>query len=589
MKSGPFAALLLSVCLPFFSAAAEEENFQKNYPVGSDLYRAISFLYIDQGLSLPSTAGPWSADELRKMLDRLDPSRFEQGATEAYHFARATLDERHGVFRFDLSSAIEAYFHMNTADFTTEGGWARGSEEREALFDLGMESWLAGLFYGYSSLTMQNSVYNSWNSAEGNSSTLWGSSALTTNVPLIPPASLNDLSCNFPYRAFASAGGSGWSFELGRDRYSWGPGESGNFVLGSHFLYHNMGRFTGYAKNFKYTLATSFFPYPGNYYPIIDPDTGAFVNQRTQDDAVSGLSMFLGHRLEWRLFGDRVGVALNEAVMYESADNTIDLSILSPTAIFHNYFERSNANSILSAEADWSPFRRLDLYGQLVVDEFALPSEAQPGLDPSARPNALGYMAGAKTAIPLGRGMLFGSAEWAKTDPYLYLRDSGDRDQELGEYGVDWVVAEREFYNPMGVAYTEKFLGYQFGCDAIVLDGRIGYRRFARWSVQANLFYMIHGTHDQWTTWGDEDDSVQDTETTPTTSHHTANNADKRANERDAASYTFSAGLRGDYALSRGFLVYGQVDYIHIRNPGNLSSRAPIWDLQVTAGIKCKL
>jgi len=223
------------------------------------------------------------------------------------------------------------------------------------------------------------------------------------------------------------------------------------------------------------------------------------------------------------------------------------------------------------------------------VDEFYLPGEPIPGVNADALPNAFGYMAGAKASYPLGNGMLFGSAEWAKTDPYLYLRDGGDRDQDQGEYGINWVVALREFNSSSGITYTEDFIGYQYGCDAIVYNANLGYKVFGKWSLEGNIFYMIHGTHDKWTTWGGQGDAAQDTETTPTTTHVTDNNGDLNADERNAASYTFVVGAHGGYTILKGLEVYGQVDYIHITNPGNINTNAPISDVQITAGVKYSL
>jgi hypothetical protein len=39
----------------------------------------------------------------------------------------------------------------------------------------------------------------------------------------------------------------------------------------------------------------------------------------------------------------------------------------------------------------------------------------------------------------------------------------------------------------------------------------------------------------------------------------------------------------------KGLELFGQVDYIHITNPGNISTKAPIWDVQLTAGVKYSL
>ncbi|HEY9054839.1 MAG TPA: hypothetical protein VIO60_08470 [Rectinemataceae bacterium] len=585
---------IASVCLFALMAAISAfgldvpGNLQKIYPVDSEVYEAIRYLYIDQGFALPSTTGPWSGDELAGMLERIDPAKLEGGAKATYEFALSSLGEGKKAVKFGLKTTVEGYYHRDTANFTKESEWIRGFDKRNPILDIILETWPSEHFYGYSSLPVGHSRFNGWNASEGDTSTLWGQSALTTNIPLLAPAVLTDLDFNVPYRAFGSIGGKGWSAEIGRDKYSWGPGESGNFVLGDHFLYHNMGRLTSYGKNFKYTFATSFFPHPSSYYPFIDGTTGAYNNWGSQDDNQTGLYMFIGHRLEGRLFKDKVGLALTEAVMYESPENSLDLRVLSPTAIFHNYYIRNNGNSMLSLEVDFSPIRYLNIYGQVGVDEFYLPGEPVPGVSADALPSAFAFMAGAKTSVPFGTGMFFGSAEWAKTDPYLYIRDNGSRNQAQGDYGLSWIAAIREF-SQAGISYTEDFLGYKYGGDAIVYNVKAGYKKFGRWSAEANFLYMIHGTHDLWTTWGNQNDATQDTETTPTTTHVTTNNADLDADERDSASYTFVIGARGSYKIIKGLEVFGQVDYIHIRNPGNLSANPPISDVQVTAGISYKL
>ncbi len=582
--------LLLGITLLMsgMSAVAQgSQNLQKIYPVNSEEYEAITLLYISQGYSLPSTTGPWSGDELSLMLSRVDRARLSGSLLETYDFAKASLGEGKKTVKFGLKTSLEASFHTDTTNFTRESDWTRGFDERNPFLDIVLETWPSEHFYGYSSLPVMNSRFNTWSATEGETSTLWGQSALTTNLPLAPPAVLTDLDFNIPYRAFGSIGGNGWSAEVGRDKLSWGPGESGNFVLGDHLLYHNVGRLTTYGKNFKYTFATSFFPHPDAYYPIID-GSGNFINRSNQDVPVTGLNMFIGHRLEGKLFNGKVGLAVTEAIMYQSPDNALDLTVLSPTAIFHNYYIRGNANSIISLELDYSPVNYVNLYGQMVVDEFVLPGEPVPGADPQALPNGFGFMFGTKATYPLGGGVLFGSAEWAKTDPYLYLRDNGDRDQDPGEYGINWVVAVREFCQ-QGVTYNEQFLGYEYGGDAIVLNANFGYRKFGKWSVEGNAFFMTHGTHDKWTVWGAQGDGAPDSETTPTTSHVTENNGDLNADDRDAASQTLVVGVSGSYSITPSMKVYGQADYIHITNPGNISANAPIQDIQLTVGLSYTL
>ena len=492
-------AFLLAAMCCFMSLSAfavdETRNLQKIYPVNSDVYQAITCLFLDQGLGLPSTAGPWSGDELAKMLDRIDSSRLRGGAVDTYNYAINTLNEGHHAFKFTLKATVEGYYHTNTTSFTKESQWIRGFDERNPVLDIILETWPSEHFYGFSSLPVMNDRYRDFSAATGWSEPLWGSSALTTNIPLVAPNTLNDLNMNIPYRAFGSIGGSGWSAEIGRDKYSWGPGVSGNLMLGDQILYHNMGRVTTYGKNFKYTFATSFFPYATDYEPLVD-GMGNYIQHQGQDSIQNGFKAFIGHRLEWKTLGGKLGIVVNEAIIYQSATNYLDLRVLSPTTIFHDYYVRSNANSMVGAEIDYTPFRYINLYGQAVVDEFCLPGEPVPGVDANALPSAYGFMAGAKVSVPFGKGMFFGSAEWAKTDPYLYLRDNGDRKQVFGDYSLNWAVAIREFNATSGITYTTDFLGYRYGCDAIVMNGHFGYKQYGKWSLQGNAFYMIHGTHD---------------------------------------------------------------------------------------------
>lgn len=66
--------LLVGLCIallvsPIFAVS----NQQKVYSLDSDIYEAIQILYVSQGLSLPSTTGPYSQAELTLMLEKLKP------------------------------------------------------------------------------------------------------------------------------------------------------------------------------------------------------------------------------------------------------------------------------------------------------------------------------------------------------------------------------------------------------------------------------------------------------------------------------------------------------------------------------------
>lgn len=171
-----------------------------------------------------------------------------------------------------------------------------------------------------------------------------------------------------------------------------------------------MARFTTYFDSFKYTFVTSFFPHPKNYAGVYGQAWG--YDWWGQGRVFDGLSMFMAHRLEWRIFRDKVNVALTEGVMYMSETNALDLQVLNPVMIYHDYYIRANANSILSLEMDYTPVRNFNIYGQFVMDEFAIPGgEAAPGISPWSKPNGMGYMLGFRGAGSVGKGLFYGSLE----------------------------------------------------------------------------------------------------------------------------------------------------------------------------------
>ena len=168
-----------------------------------------------------------------------------------------------------------------------------------------------------------------------------------------------------------------------------------------------------------------------------------------------GLSMFIAHRLEWRI-GERADMAITEAIMYQSESGNIDLSVLSPTALFHNYYMsptalfhnyyiRGNANSLLSFELDMTIFRNFNFYAVFLIDEINGPGEYDS--DEPFPPSAFGAQVGIRTSWPMEHGYLYGSLEGVYTDPFLYLRDDGRDPRGSGAYGVNFIVAVPEYVN----------------------------------------------------------------------------------------------------------------------------------------------
>ncbi|MDR1894359.1 MAG: hypothetical protein LBQ61_06680 [Spirochaetales bacterium] len=638
----PFLTLfLLLSALSLFALEGDERrtppvNHQKIYPLDSEIYQAIRSLYIYQGLALPSTAGPWSGSELLFMLDRLEGLPLTGPAQTAYDFAREQLNRPPEFFHFNFVPTLELRGHANPGDFLTPDEYIRPWNLGKPFLSFRLENWFSRYVYGFTDFSIGNLPYNEGASKFGRpdrqqtikgnqetegtylSSAMMGRTAFSTNLILIPPAVMTDIDFNIPYRTFASAGGDSWNLAIGRDRLSWGAGESGNFILGDHIHYHNSVRTSWWNERFKYTYNISAFPHQNEYFltdqeddygwdgtknhqwdPVGDNDlAGGF-----RHAIIEGISLFVGHRLETRLFGGKVGLALTEGMMFQTQNGNVDIWAFFPTIIMHNLDRVMNQNSILGLEMDWAPRKGLNVYGQVVMDDFRIPGENVPTANASGIPNALGYMLGVKTAFPLRDGLFTGSLEGVLTDPYLYLRGpqrEGDdtvigsnRGQHAGERGLNFIVANR--YYSSTPSYYEDFLGYRWGGDAIVFNAKGGYRVFGRWNLGANLMVMAHGTHDKWTTWGwvfnkDAGSGYYHDYSTPTTSHDTPNHGDSTAQTtRNAVSLTTAFSVLGSWNILSGGELYGEADLVRIGNPGNVSSASPIWDLQLTLGLSWTL
>lgn len=359
-------------------------------------------------------------------------------------------------------------------------------------------------------------------------------------------------------------------------------------MLSDTLKYHNMARITTFSDKFKYTFVTSFFPHPTSHFDALPGGDGP-IEGDGQAVVLNGIYMFMSHRLEWRMFADKVGLTLTESIMYQSEENLLDLRILNPAMIFHDYYIRNNANSILGLEIDYTPVRGLNIYAQAAVDEFSLPGEPVPSATEANFPITFGYLAGIKGVLPLKNAVGYASLEFAQTDPYLYLRyssNSGPTEASHDAYGLNYVGVIREFTNNSGTLYNPQFLGYTYGNDARVLNFNGGMKAFGTWNVSANVFYMAHGTFDMFTIW----DRVGGSTGSPLVTTPTDNGGDSAGNYKDstyasrnAVFHTLVAGINGSYKLSDCLSVFGQVDYITIKNYKNKSGDIA-GDIQLTFG-----
>ena len=595
-------AILLALLLCAGFAFAQTNNMQKIYPTTSDEYKAIMYLYIAQGHSLPSTTGPWSADELAKMLEVLDYNALNDVQKATYDTVKATLYARPNTdkdqvgFNFNGSFNLETYIHTNTDgpaktahsnghDITEKAfqgnHWVYSEKDQLPTLNFELETFLTDHFY----TVFQGSVANSWHSDEYYTEEL-GVSKISTNILGLKNLKFNlaYFDGNWPYRGFLSAGGENWNIQVGRDRLNWGPGETGNLTISDNMPWQNYAKITAYSSDFKYTFLTSFYPHPMMYWDNQGTESAAWhgLDNGYGGKPAKGLSMYIGHRFELRFLKDKFTFVATEGLMYMSEDNTIDIRALNPVNFNHNNYIAASSNSTLTFEFNYTPISGVNVYGQWIVDEVAFPGiETPPSETYRSVPTAMGYLFGAKSVFTLGNGIFHINAEFAKTDPYLYLRNGlngGD-----GNYGINYVVAIRNWSSVgSGITYDEYFLGYTYGPDAVVANLKAGWTTTdLRLSVEGSFFYMAHGTHDAWTKWtyigyDPEHPSAEDLENyqydkaSPTTKHTTYNAKYTDYALRNSVEKTTVLGINATYKATSWLSLLAQADLISIKNYGNV-------------------
>ncbi|MBI9094927.1 MAG: hypothetical protein JEY71_08610 [Sphaerochaeta sp.] len=551
-------------------------NSQKIISLESPVYRYIANLYILQQMALPSTTGPYSQDELQRMLDRLDRKALPtQAERDLYDQATTLLSQKPKQkgnlgYAVGLQVNVEAYAHTNKDDFTSESDWSYNYTDRRPLGNLSFETWPTDHFYSYFELSLMNNfgkVSGSEDSPNTKTNPLYGESLLTTNIIMVPPNGLPSIDLNFPYRAFASAGGDNWSLQVGRDKISWGAGKSGNLSVSNTMPYQQIGRFTTYFDSFKYTLLSSFFTHP----QVLDPLYTSPQVGNTQDILADGIKMFLAHRVEFRFLKDKANVTITESMMYQSSSGSIDLRFLNPVGFYHNQYIRGNSNSMLVFEGDYTPIRGLNIYAQFGVDEIAFGEPVPP--ESGARPTAFAYLLGIQKKTVLKKGILSVALEGVYTDPFFYLREKYDA--TTGQYGVGYDGIIRVLAGSMAnLRYVQ---GYPYGGDAIVGNLLLDYEIPGSWKTSIETLCMAHGVMDFSSEWG----SYSGTEPVISTPS-TENPFD--STEGGLVEYTLLIKLASEVNLSENLSLTGNLDMPFVWNKGN-EAKPMVADHQLSVGL----
>jgi hypothetical protein len=199
---------------------------------------------------------------------------------------------------------------------------------------------------------------------------------------------------------------------LGRDKLYWGPGKSGSLILSDAAPPFDMVCFS---LNFGRVTATGFFT------TLDDMTLAKAVPYGTGTDSLRAGDIasrhLSGHRLDVRISRD-LQVGLSETVVYGGADRGLDPGYINPLNFFYaqQWNIDKNDNPMWSVDAIWWPKERLQVYGQLLVDDYQFEQKSRADEEPPE----IGFLLGLHSGDPFGLVNTSFTLEYARVNPWTY-------------------------------------------------------------------------------------------------------------------------------------------------------------------------
>jgi len=395
------------------------------------------------------------------------------------------------AFYPDLRVNLEGYLHTNRE----YDRWAYTFHDRKPLLGLLLDGSFFGSLSMYIDVTVQKDPFQ-----------VGGDPDNYTNLLTSP----SQFDLNMPYRAGASVGGDHWNLWFGRDRLSWGNGRSGNLLLSDADLYHEGLRFTTWWERFKFTFLLLGLESwrmdtdeKGNPYPW--PDSPSSNGNDSNLLLQERFKMFLAHRLEFNLRSN-LRLTLSESIVY--GGKYPDIRVFNPLVVYHNFYIKEWANSLMTVELDWVPFPGVYLYGQYAQDQLSTIFEKDTyGKD--EEPNAMGFLVGFELQSVVGTGRndrmgqhggrsgkawLRGGYEFVKTDPWLYIREtpyvSFFSTRRVHSEARKSVLGDKNYY------FLHTPLGYLYGPDVVVNTFWVSYEVPERYRLFLEYSLILKGENE---------------------------------------------------------------------------------------------
>lgn len=334
------------------------------------------------------------------------PSNFFSFTNQEYNLYSSMINKNYSDFiitqpvnmGINIANAAEFYLHSNKKLKTTNIPFKY--QKPLALFDL---RFYASSFF-YSEIEFNLKRYDTYHKKD------FENNIFRTNLFFIPPyikgvnlvaaVGIDEIS-----KAYFNFGGKNWNIFIGRAQLNQGNGFTGNLIIGDNQEYHDMININTFWKNIKYSYLCSFFAHPSS-------------QKQSQRTPLDGLFFYQQHRIEFSVLQNSLHFALIEGMLYQSKENFVDLRVLNPSTIYHNFYIRSNSNSIIGVECDYTPIKGINIYTQWALDDLNV-----EGANPPRYPNSFAGLLGVNYTRKINDGLFYLSSEGVYVSPWMYIRE----------------------------------------------------------------------------------------------------------------------------------------------------------------------
>jgi len=483
---------MMFILFLFFSVSMALFASQKMVETGSPLYDDLNNLYRLQSKTFPITYYPASYQQIQVALNNINYETLSSTEQNLYDSIQAEVDaDNSDINNKSISGkgfiTLETSFygHTNKEHFYKETDAWYPVLTDSPIATAGFEAWIANHGYCVTSVSFGkvSEVARSFISTddEGDSGTLpdtpdpWYEESFSSNIFSLSADMTEEVDANYPQTAYLSIGGNNWDFLVGRSLSQIGNGTTGNLVVSSQVPYHDMLRLKAYNKNYSLNFQMQFYNHPDN------------IDNSSASASLTGLSFYMLHSATVKFFNQRLSFTATDSIMYSDSDGIILLNYLNPLMFYHSNYITAHTNSLISLYSSFAFSKGFDIYGQFVLDDYAIPNNETGEPNAGATPNRWGWILGANWTGIVNKKIMTANLETAYTTPFLYLKSNRTQDI-VGTYRFFDLTQDGKSLN-----YQKYFIGYPYGGDAMVGSLTITCNPLSNWKASYQLFGMRHG------------------------------------------------------------------------------------------------